>query len=96
LTVDPGVSESLPEIRPVVDELPPTLVEAASWRRGADVAALPGSKVLKLHPGGGQYDVLSVQPDGQQAPTAVFHINRPGSLHTVEAPHVSDEPPRRP
>lgn len=63
---------------------------------GADVAALPGSKVLNLHPGGGQYDVLSVQSDGQQAPTAVFHINRPGSLHTVEAPHVSDEPPRRP
>lgn len=81
------------ESGPDVDELPPRLVEAASWRLAARmVAALPGSRVLQPHPGSGQYDVLAVRSDGVHAPAATFHINRGGGLRTLAAPHVSDVP----
>jgi hypothetical protein len=74
--------------------LPWPLINAASWRLAADlVAALPGARVVEMHPGGGQYDILAVLADDGGVR---LQINRGGSLHFEAAPTAAAAvPPER-
>jgi hypothetical protein len=67
--------------------LPDALRFAASWRIAvALVSAIPHSRILETHPGGGQYDCLTVVAGQGHDPDVHMDINRVGSLHVHKAP----------
>jgi hypothetical protein len=67
--------------------LSPQLVEVASWRVAAElVRRYPGLTVIETHPGGGQYDCLSIL-----GPSGHLDLNRQGSAHVLE-PFSPDAP----
>lgn len=57
--------------------------ELASWHIATALSGRhPGRyRVIETHPGGGQYDCLSLYPADTRAPDQPIHINRVGSIH---------------
>jgi hypothetical protein len=69
--------------------VPDLLRYAASWRIAvAFVSAIPHSRILETHPGGGQYDCLTVVAGPEDSLTLHIDINRVGSLHVHKAPRI--------
>ena len=59
-------------------QLPP-VIEAASWRIAAEICrAAPSLLIRQMHPGGGQYDCLSLR---NEAGRHFADLNRKGTLH---------------
>jgi len=59
------------------------LIEAASWRLVAEILRRhPYLRVMETHPGGGQYDCLSILlGGGASEPRSQIALNRLGSVH---------------
>lgn len=76
----------------------PSVVEAASWRLGSElVRRHPHHLVLlRTHPGGGQYDCLSLATSKRDPPRAMFQLNRRGSIqvHRTAQGEELEDPPR--
>lgn len=73
------------------EQLPSTVVNAASWRLAAAlVAGIAGSRIEQEYNGDGQYDELVItDEDG----TVRLSVNRNGSLHVEAAPRRCDKVP---
>ena len=57
----------------------PPVIEAASWRIAAEICrAAPSLLIRQTHPGGGQYDCLSLR---DEAGRHFADLNRKGALH---------------
>lgn len=55
------------------------VVEAASWRVLSEICRrMPGARIRHLHPGGGQYNSLTLWHSEFEY---FVHLNRPGSFH---------------
>ena len=59
-----------------------SVLEAASWRLAAELCRRHPDRlrIYELHPGGGQYDCLSIAAGGE-APRSLVQLNRYGSIH---------------
>lgn len=61
-----------------------SMLEAASWRLAAELCRRHPDRlrIYEVHPGGGQYDCLSVATVGDD-PRSLVQLNRHGSIHTL-------------
>ncbi len=59
-----------------------SVLEAASWRLAAELCRRHPDRlrIYELHPGGGQYDCLSIAVAGE-SPRSLIQLNRNGSIH---------------
>ncbi|MCC6630402.1 MAG: hypothetical protein IT340_23740 [Chloroflexi bacterium] len=71
----------------------PQLIEIASWRVATElVRRRPADlQIVETHPGGGQYDGLSIMTGDPAHPTHLIDLNRVGSAHVF-----GDSPARYP
>lgn len=73
------------------DIIPAGILNAASWRLAAElVAGIPTARITETHPGGGQYDCLTIMTSGHQGELVHLDVNRNGSLHVHEAPQRTE------
>jgi hypothetical protein len=61
-----------------------SVLEAASWRLAAELCRRHPDRlrIYELHPGGGQYDCLSLAT-AEDDPRSLLQLNRHGSIHTL-------------
>ena len=83
LVSSPGDLDRTEDVAADVSALQWSLLEAASWRLAAELCRRhPGQlRIYHLHPGGGQYDCLSIATAGND-PRSLLQLNRQGRIHT--------------
>lgn len=74
----------------------PSVLEAASWRLASELVRRHPDRlrILRTHPGGGQYDCLTVTT--RAADGGVIQLNRLGTIQVHERFGSTEAPPSEP
>jgi hypothetical protein len=78
----PGALERTDSFLTDATSMQRSVLEAASWRLAAELCRRHPDRlrIYELHPGGGQYDCLSIAAVGDD-PRSLVQLNRHGSIH---------------